>query len=132
MMVQQERICLQCRRHRILEFISWRRKCQSILVFLPGKSQGQNNLAGYSPQGLTESDTIEWLNTHTIVNDIWHLSMCLLVIGKFSLEKCLLRSSIIFFFFWLSCLFFWYWAVWAPVLFNLPRPIPFVQRWIRF
>ena len=29
--------------------IPWRRKWQSTLVFLPGKSRGQRSLAGYSP-----------------------------------------------------------------------------------
>ena len=33
-------------------------KCQSTPVFLPGKSLGQRSLAGYSPWGLKESDTI--------------------------------------------------------------------------
>ena len=28
-------------------------------VFLPGESQGQRSLVGYSPQGRKESDTIE-------------------------------------------------------------------------
>ena len=32
---------------------------QSIPVFLPGESHGQRSLAGYSPQGRTESDTNE-------------------------------------------------------------------------
>ena len=31
--------------------IRWRRKWQPTPVFLPGKSQGQRNLAGYSPWG---------------------------------------------------------------------------------
>ena len=31
-------------------------------VFLPGKSQGQKSLAGYSPWGGKESDTTERLN----------------------------------------------------------------------
>ena len=31
--------------------IPWRRKWQSALVFLPGKSHGQRSLAGYSPKG---------------------------------------------------------------------------------
>ena len=45
----------QCRRYKRAGFdpwiwkIPWRRKCQSILVFLPGESQGQTSLAGYSP-----------------------------------------------------------------------------------
>ena len=31
--------------------IPWRRKWQSVPVFLPGKSHGQRNLVGYSPWG---------------------------------------------------------------------------------
>ena len=31
--------------------ISWRRKWQPTLVFLPGKSHGRRNLVGYSPWG---------------------------------------------------------------------------------
>jgi len=34
-------------------------------VFLPGKFHGQRSLAGYSPWGLNELDTNEWLTTHT-------------------------------------------------------------------
>ena len=38
--------------------IPWRRKWQPTPVFLPGKSQGQRGLAGYSQvQGFKESDT---------------------------------------------------------------------------
>ena len=37
--------------------ISWRRKWQSTLIFLPGKSHGQRSLVGYSPWGCKESDT---------------------------------------------------------------------------
>ena len=36
---------------------------QPTLVFLPGESQGQRSLAGYSPQGHKELDTTEWLST---------------------------------------------------------------------
>ena len=32
---------------------------QPTLVFLPGESQGQRSLAGYSPQGLKELDMTE-------------------------------------------------------------------------
>jgi len=45
----------QCRRHKGCEFdpwvrkIPWRRAWQLIPVFLPGESQGQRSLAGYSP-----------------------------------------------------------------------------------
>jgi len=31
-----------------VEKISWRRKCQPMPVFLPGKFHGQGSLAGYS------------------------------------------------------------------------------------
>ena len=44
--------------------ISWRRAWQPTPVFLPGKSHGQRNLAGYSPWGLQESDTTERLNNN--------------------------------------------------------------------
>ena len=37
----------------------WRRAWQPTLVFLPGESHGQRSLAGYSPQGRTESDMTE-------------------------------------------------------------------------
>ena len=36
--------------------VSWRRKWQSIPVFLPGKSHGQRSLAGYCPWSHKESD----------------------------------------------------------------------------
>ena len=34
-------------------------------VFLPGESQGQRSLVGYSPRGRTESETTEVTDTHT-------------------------------------------------------------------
>ena len=37
----------------------WRRAWQPTPVFLPGESQGQRSLAGYSPRGRAELDTIE-------------------------------------------------------------------------
>ena len=40
----------------------WRRKWQSTAVLLPGKSNGQRSLAGYSPLGRKELDTTEWLH----------------------------------------------------------------------
>ena len=45
--------------------IPWRRKWQPTPVFLPGVSHGQRSLAGYSPWDCKESDTSEWLSTHT-------------------------------------------------------------------
>ena len=43
----------------------WRGKWQATPVFLPGESQGQRSLAGYSPWGRKESDMTERLGTHT-------------------------------------------------------------------
>ena len=50
----------QCRRHKRgsldtwIGKIPWRRKWQSVPVFLPGKSHGQRSLAGYSSWGCKE------------------------------------------------------------------------------
>ena len=43
--------------------IPWRREWQPTLVFFPGGFHGQRSLAGYSPWGHKELDTIEWTNT---------------------------------------------------------------------
>ena len=62
LMAQQERIHLQCRRHRRLGFnpwvgkIPWRRKWRPTPIFLPGKFHGQRTLTGYSPYSHKESD----------------------------------------------------------------------------
>ena len=39
----------------------WRKVWQPTSVFLPGKSNGQRSLAGYSTSGLKESDMTEQL-----------------------------------------------------------------------
>ena len=44
--------------------IPWRREWQPIPGFLPGKSQGQRSLAGYSPWGHKKLDTTEQLNNN--------------------------------------------------------------------
>ena len=67
LVAQWSRICLQWRRRRFnpwIRKIPWRRKWQPTPLFLPGKSHGQRNLAGYSPWGCKESDTIYWLNNN--------------------------------------------------------------------
>ena len=62
--------CQQRRRKR-WGFDSWvektpcGKKWQPSPVFLPGESHGQRSLVGYSPWGLKELDTMEWLSTHT-------------------------------------------------------------------
>ena len=49
-----------------VEKVLWRRKWQPTAVLLPEKPQGQRSLAGYSPWGRKESDTIGQLSiTHT-------------------------------------------------------------------
>ena len=58
LVAQWQRICLQCRRHRLDPWvkISWSRKWQPTPVFLPGESRGQRSLAGFSPWGSKELD----------------------------------------------------------------------------
>ena len=46
--------------------IPWRRAWQPTRVFLPGESQRQKSLAGYSPWGHKESDMTEQLSTAQI------------------------------------------------------------------
>ena len=41
-----------------------RRRWHPTPVFLPGKSHGWRSLVGWSPWGLEESDTTEWLHIH--------------------------------------------------------------------
>ena len=72
-LVQWERICVQCRRHRRCGFdpwvgkIAWRRAWQPTPVFLPGESHEQTSLAGYSPWGPKESDLTE-MTGHTYMH----------------------------------------------------------------
>ena len=61
------KVSLQCGRPGVnpwLGKIPWRRKWQSTLVLLPGKSHGQRSLVGYSPWGHKESDMTEQLHFH--------------------------------------------------------------------
>ena len=65
--LRQNRICLQCRRHRFDPWVGkypWRRKWQPTPLFLPGESLGQRSLTGYSPWGPKELDTTEQLHFH--------------------------------------------------------------------
>ena len=47
--------------------------------FLPGKSQGQRSLVGYSPWGHKESDMTEWMSVHTCVPFIFFHKLQVLV-----------------------------------------------------
>ena len=54
LVAQWLRLCLQCTRPAFNPWvwkIIWRRKSQPSAFFLPGKSQGQRSLTGYSPEG---------------------------------------------------------------------------------
>ena len=60
-----ESICLQSGRLRFNPWVGkipWRRKWQSTLVLLPGKSHGGRSLVDYSPWGCKESDMTGWLS----------------------------------------------------------------------
>ena len=66
----------QCRRLKRCGFdpwvrkIPWRREWLPTLVFLTGEFDAQWSLAGYSPWGCKESDSIEQL-THTTIPNIY-------------------------------------------------------------
>ena len=58
-------VCLQCGRpgfDPLVRKIPWRRKWQSTLVLLPGKSYGWRSLVGYSPWVIKESDMTDQLH----------------------------------------------------------------------
>ena len=58
----------RCRRHKRCSIpglgkFPWIWKWQPTPMLLPGESQGQGNLVGYSPRGRKESDTMEGART---------------------------------------------------------------------
>ena len=58
--------CRRCKRLRFDPWVGktpWRRKWQPTPVFLPGECHGQRSLAGYSPWGRKEPDTLKQLST---------------------------------------------------------------------
>ena len=57
--------CKSCGFNSWVGKITWSKKWQLTLVFLPGKFLGQRNLVGYSPWGGKESDmTDSWVTKH--------------------------------------------------------------------
>ena len=55
--------------------ISWRSKWQPTPVFLPGKSQGQRSLVGYTSWGRIESDTTEQFHFLPLPTwQSWHIT----------------------------------------------------------
>ena len=61
----QCRACKSCGWHPWVRKIPWSRKWQPAPVFLPGKSHGQRNPAGYSLWGHKELDVTACAHTHT-------------------------------------------------------------------
>ena len=53
----------------------WRRNWHPTPVFLPGKSQRQRSLAGYSPRGRKEADTTEPLIAQALPEKVGHLGL---------------------------------------------------------
>ena len=69
--------------------IPWRRKWQPTPVFLPGKSNGQRRMMGYSPWGCKEWDTTEHIQTHRQFQSLKKLDslfiICLILESSYSL-----------------------------------------------
>ena len=74
----------------------WRSAWQPTLVFLPGESCGQRSLAA-AVHGVAESDTTEWLSTHTRT-----YSLCVWYFNSFlpSVDSYLSQTVL---FLWPSC-----------------------------
>ena len=90
--VSKEPTC-RCRRLRFDPWvwkISWRRKQEPTLVFLPGESQGQRSLVDYCPQCCKEPGTTERLTL--ISNTLTYPGLCWgrkWRVGSTWLEPCL-------------------------------------------
>ena len=97
--LRQWGIHLQCRRQRLDPWVGkilWKRKWQPALVFLPGESHGQRNLAGYSPWGHKELDMTEQPSTHKYINNFLCYTMglcCLSILSIYANCKFLIHSS---------------------------------------
>ena len=81
----------------------WRRKWQSALVLVPGKSHGQGSLVGYSPWGRKESNTTERLHVqprqqikrqrHYFVNKIHLVKAILFPVVMYGYESWTIRKA---------------------------------------
>ena len=70
----------------------WRRKWQPTPVFLPGESQGQRSLVGYSPRGHKESDTTEHLTQQqysgpSLMSDSWLAQNTYFLLNKWMIPR---------------------------------------------
>ena len=100
-----------------------KRKWQPTLAFLPGKSHGQRNLAGYSPKGRKESNTTKWLNTHTQNN-----RQGLMIFKKFIPSRYLLRLCTLYRQLYEKSLMKFTWVMKLPSLYTSNRHIPVGKR----
>ena len=81
----------------------WRRKWQSALVLVPGKSHGQRSLVGYSPWGRKESNTTERLHVqprqqikrqrHYFVNKVHLVKAILFPVVMYGYESWTVRKA---------------------------------------
>ena len=88
----------RCRRHRFDPWVGkipWRRARQPTPVLLPGKSHRQRSLAGYSPWGLKELDTIEHAHTYQTVTTIKARNIAITVKRFLSPTLLLLLSRVL-------------------------------------
>ena len=89
--------CRSCGFNSWVRKIPWRRKWLPPPRFLPGKFHGQRSLAGYSPWGLRESDTTEWLSFHASIClyiRVWVFMFPLVVWSNVSNSHDLLKKTV--------------------------------------
>ena len=79
--------------------IRWRRKWQSTLVLLPGKSHRRRSLVGCSPWGHKKSDTTERLHLHLSHRAVVRMTRnvkCLFIIWSDTSIQCMHSSRVYF------------------------------------
>ena len=88
-----------CRSHRRCGFDRWvgkipcRRKWQPTPVFLSGEFRGQRSLVNYSPWGLKELDTTEWLTVSFLSSKQYALSLAACLSSTLFI-RCKIRESL--------------------------------------
>ena len=82
----------------------WRRKWQIAPTFLPGKSRGQKNLAGYSPWGGKQLDMTLQLNSDNIMIIIKSKNIITTFLHLVYLQY--LVFLVFFFIIWMAVIFF--------------------------
>ena len=98
LVAQMVKIHLQCGRAEFNPWVGkipWRRAWQLTAVFLPGESQWQRRLTGYSPCSRKESDMHERLSTaqHNSVSKSIHINILNISISKIGIDPALGSSN---------------------------------------